>query len=303
MAGPLPLWIDTDNALGSRSGDIDDAFALLALLSSGLPILGISATFGNCPAVESLRNTRALAALLHSHVQNQRANGTPVIPGAASATDSSVDLCEHLSRISIPFRFAALGPLTGLARALEQHPSIKRNLREVIVIGLNLNIPFPTARFFDFNLSRDLPSAKFVLQSNVNLAVIPCDQARRVRLGEADLARLPTPYQNHFIEHARRWFRRARFLKNAKSIPVWDLVAAMYLLKPELFEVSQTQVIFQPGWGFVLRPRSDGSVKVVSGFNPNQVISSFWELFDSTPASSRSLDSSPDDFVPKSTQV
>lgn len=37
-----PIWIDTDNAMGSGSGDIDDAIAISALFAANRNILGVT---------------------------------------------------------------------------------------------------------------------------------------------------------------------------------------------------------------------------------------------------------------------
>src|SRR5947209_14524742 len=41
------LLFDTDNAAGSTSGDVDDAFAVAALLCSGLPVAAVASVGGN----------------------------------------------------------------------------------------------------------------------------------------------------------------------------------------------------------------------------------------------------------------
>ena len=55
---PLRVWIDTDPAITSGNGEVDDGFALLqALHSPELEIVGISAVFGNT----DLANTYPMA--------------------------------------------------------------------------------------------------------------------------------------------------------------------------------------------------------------------------------------------------
>ena len=41
------LLIDSDNAAGSPRGDVDDAFAIAALLRSGLPVAALASVAGN----------------------------------------------------------------------------------------------------------------------------------------------------------------------------------------------------------------------------------------------------------------
>src|SRR5215210_747606 len=57
------LLIDTDNAAGSPRGDVDDAFAIAALLRSGLPVAALSSVAGNTSEALADRNNRTLGAL------------------------------------------------------------------------------------------------------------------------------------------------------------------------------------------------------------------------------------------------
>src|ERR1700712_2555052 len=57
------LLIDTDNAAGSPSGDVDDAFAIAALLRSGLPVAAVASVGGNTGEAAADRNNRALGEI------------------------------------------------------------------------------------------------------------------------------------------------------------------------------------------------------------------------------------------------
>jgi len=58
------LFIDSDNAMGSPSGDVDDGLALAALIRSGATIAAIAAVAGNTSAPLAYDNNRALCQLL-----------------------------------------------------------------------------------------------------------------------------------------------------------------------------------------------------------------------------------------------
>ena len=55
--------IDTDNAAGSPRGDVDDAFAVAALLRSGLQVAALASVAGNTGEAEADRNNRTLGEL------------------------------------------------------------------------------------------------------------------------------------------------------------------------------------------------------------------------------------------------
>jgi inosine-uridine nucleoside N-ribohydrolase len=99
--GEYMLLIDTDNAAGSPRGDVDDAFALAALLRSGLPVAAVSSVAGNTGEAEADRNNRVLGGLC--------GYGGPYLRGVrAGDVPDRIDLWT-----GGPVRFLALGPGTG----------------------------------------------------------------------------------------------------------------------------------------------------------------------------------------------
>ena len=131
---PAPLLIDTDNALGSNAGDVDDGFAIAALLRSGLPVAGLSSVAGNTGEAAADRNNRTLGALCG---HGGRGYGGPFLRGVAAG-----DVVERVDRrldlwSGEPVRVAALGPLTNVAaalRALDQQ-GLRPSVSEIVLVG------------------------------------------------------------------------------------------------------------------------------------------------------------------------
>ena len=102
------LLIDTDNAVGSPAGDVDDAFAIAALLRSGLPVAAVwRASRGNTSEARADRNNRGLGELC--------GYGGPTCEARAGDVPDRIDLWSPA-----PLRFLALGPLTNLAALLDR---------------------------------------------------------------------------------------------------------------------------------------------------------------------------------------
>ena len=60
-AEPIPVWIDTDPAVGEPERDVDDGLALVqAFHSPELDIRGVSVVFGNAPLDRGLPIARRL---------------------------------------------------------------------------------------------------------------------------------------------------------------------------------------------------------------------------------------------------
>lgn len=248
-----PLVIDTDNALGSQSGDIDDGLALAYLMKSGAPIVHISATSGNINAQESFRNTVTLANII----------------GFRGSIVPELSAVHALTALSQPTRVLALGPLTHVAESLDS------NISEIIWVGTNFFHRLPGLRPFDFNLSCDPDSARRVFESKIPMTLVPCDIARKLRLTEDRLTKIGGALGGYIRTHSRRWFRRAMRLKLSRSIPVWDLLAAHFALIPDHFTTQIVGVTLDGFRRLNISPNGK-RVKIVTGFDADAIWSNFF---------------------------
>ncbi|MDQ2970003.1 MAG: nucleoside hydrolase, partial [Acidobacteriota bacterium] len=152
--GPPRVWVDTDIALGAPAGDVDDGFALAALLAASragrVELLGISTVSGNASAAEAEDCARAMAAA--SGVES------PVLRGE-SAEAAIAGLPEGA-------RIVAIGPLSNVAAALSAAPDLasRATLR---LVGGNLSSRgiLPPLWPHEFNLAHDRRAARAVLSA------------------------------------------------------------------------------------------------------------------------------------------
>jgi inosine-uridine nucleoside N-ribohydrolase len=255
-----PVWIDTDNALGSPFGDIDDAIALATLFKSNYPIYAVSNVFGNTFQSLSYQQTHILLQLLNSKV--------PHYSGACNWWSRSSIASQKLAQVNTKIKILALGPLTNIAEALKLNPNLKNNIEEIIFVGTNYQYPLPNWRFFDFNIFKDKTSALEVLQSGVRITLIPCDQARKLRLTAKQVSHFNGPVGDYIYQNSKRWFRRARLLKLQKSIPVWDLTAVLYLLQPAEFSFVPAKLNLSfLNYIQIKKTPLDSQIKTLSSFN------------------------------------
>ena len=206
MRLPMDLWIDSDNALGSRSGDVDDAYAIAALIRGGAPIAALSSCAGNTTEELALANHKRLAAVLGWKGR------------VAGATEARRALADFRGRI------VALGPCTNLVDA--------RQAAEVMVVGGNSSSPgrWPPLWPFEFNLTHDRAAARALFRSNLPLTLFPLNVARQLWVTAADLALLQEPAGAFLRSGSLRWFRHLRRVRLTGRFPVYDLAAAMYAL-------------------------------------------------------------------------
>jgi inosine-uridine nucleoside N-ribohydrolase len=261
------LLIDTDNALGSPCGDVDDGLAIAALLKSGLPIAAIASVSGNTSEERAFRNNQALGALCGYPGPYLRGIDAGSWPVWESGT----------------LQVAALGPLTNLAAALAARGGL--SVSEVVLVGGNTRSRGRWPPFWphEFNLTKDRAATRAVFASDLPLTVVPLDVARRLRVGPREIAELEGPLGDLLRRHSRRWLRRSRLVRGSASFPAFDLAAAAYLLDPESVKVEETRVILHRN-AWVEFGRGKREVRVIRDLDRERIWRRFVGLVNEPPA-------------------
>ncbi len=219
----IPIIIDTDNALGSAKnkffgGDVDDAFALAYLLKSNVPITSIYSVAGNASSLACHVNNLKLCKIMGSEV--------PCLVGD-TAFEVPLSGSDYL----------ALGPLTNLARFIKLGyvPA-----RVVMTLGRTNTLgKWPPFWPMEFNLTKNLPAFQSVLAGDFVKVIVPLDVAYQLKLFRLFKNEMQNSILGkHLWNQSQRWMWRNLLLKGRFSFPVWDLVSAMYLANPEIFQVE-----------------------------------------------------------------
>jgi inosine-uridine nucleoside N-ribohydrolase len=229
------LYIDSDNAHGSPSGDVDDAFALSALISSSLEIKAIASVFGNTSGELAFRNSNTLLEKFQSPLK--------LLAGAEGPEQTS-EASDFLCSNETPLRVIALGPLTNISMALKGKSEVAEHIEEIVIVGSNSvsRGTFPPIWPFEYNLVKDRQATRDVFHSGIPLRIIPLNQAGRLRIQFSQLDAIEGKIGEYLRLESFRWFRRAKLLKLQGSVPIWDLVAAMACIKPELFLFEKSKI-------------------------------------------------------------
>jgi inosine-uridine nucleoside N-ribohydrolase len=282
------VWIDTDLALAPPDdrrarGDVDDAFAIAAvLLSPGPALLGISTVRGNTSARSAARNARALCEAAGRRDVRVVSGDEP---GAAA---------EAIAALPAGTELLALGPLTNVAGALAIDPSLFDRLGAVRMVGGTLSSRglLPPVWPHEFNLSIDPRAARRVFETPGPRILYVLEAARRLRFGRRELDALAasrSPLLRTLAGGSERWMRRSRLL-GRDSFAVWDLVPALDLLGAPGFVRSRRPLAVRLraslpgrlGYGGLRVSRSapgqDGAraIEVVTGLDP-AILLERWE--------------------------
>jgi inosine-uridine nucleoside N-ribohydrolase len=213
------LWIDTDIALGATRGDVDDGWALAALIRAAerskgrIKIVGISACDGNTDAATAFDcAARLLTAMQQNHLL--------LVPRAEAAA--------HIARLGTGSQIVALGPLTNIATALDIDATLATR-SSVVTVGGVLHWTSFRRRLSDLNISRNRHAATLVHENFLHAQRYPLDVIDQLKLDVPSMARIAHSGAAgmYLARHSARWLRGARWRHGRAAFPVWDLVAAL----------------------------------------------------------------------------
>jgi inosine-uridine nucleoside N-ribohydrolase len=237
----VPVWIDTDPALGEPDRDVDDGFALIqAFKSPELDIRGISVVAGNAPLDRGL----PIAARL---VREFGPAGVKVHAGAAGAGERGRESAASLAMADAlragPLTILALGPATNVATLLERHPDLaSRIVRIVAVAGRRPGQRFTTGTLNerghrDLNFELDPEAFRVILGSGVPLALTPFEISSKIWITAPDLDRLEAggPAARALAGPARHWLDLWRKLFSVDGFNPFDTLAVAYAASPAGF--------------------------------------------------------------------
>ena len=287
------LVIDTDAAgLTRLAMDIDDDVALLMALQQH--VAAITITWGNAPAAMSKEAAKHLLArvarsdvplYLGSECSWPLPHACP-IPVATDASRAISRLgAAHPRQVTL----VALGPLSNVAVALRDSPSLANQLKAIVMVGGSINPRASLAARLaaNFYWLPDLYSAEMVFGSRLRKVLVPIETMASAYLEEGDLMSLRDQccslhpsypsgaavcdYLPAMVTKAKarvmdRLFPDRAPVQSAALVP-WDAVVMAYVQNPALFSPEQLFVASLRWHGVTLSPvagRANASEPFVS---------------------------------------
>jgi inosine-uridine nucleoside N-ribohydrolase len=249
----LPVWIDTDPACGQgATNDVDDCWALMmALRSPELNIRGISTTFGNTKGETALQVARQAIAHLggaartpiyegshDSAERTLRERGSP----AWKSTQASAAIASMLHREKLTI--IAQGPLTNIATVIINYPDLVKNIDRIVIVAGKRpgNLFHPGQQwwfhFRDFNIRKDTPAAKIVLDSGIPLILTPFELATKVTIMRSDLDKLASGDEaaQWLWQVSQPWMSFWEDNLHKQGFHPFDALAVGYVTMPDLFD-------------------------------------------------------------------
>ena len=290
MPSTHKIIIDTDPGQ-------DDALAiLLALASSELEVLGITAVAGNVLLKLTENNARkicelagkpetrvfagAIRPLVRTLVTAEEVHGKTGLDGPdlpepkmplqkQYAVDFIVETL--MSEPSGTVTLCALGPLTNVALALIREPKIAGRIKQIVLMGGGFfeggNVT-PTA---EFNIYVDPHAADVVFRSGVSIVAMPLDVTHKALTTGKRIAafrKLGTRVGVATAEMLEFFERFDEEKYGSDGGPLHDPCVIAYLLRPELFKGRHCNVTVETAseltmgmtvidwWGVTKRPKN-----------------------------------------------
>jgi purine nucleosidase len=244
---PEAVIIDTDPAIGIPLHDVDDALAIACMLAMprDFEVVAVTSVFGN----SSLANTTAKAREV---LQVAGHGDVPVRPGARRAkdlgteTDASRAMSSYARAHPGKLTVLAIGPLTNVATAGLQE-AFYEDVGRIVIMGgaLEAGYGLPVVSPFELNFFKDTEAAAAVLAAPCEKVVLTGDVCRQVVFSRREIDALhlmPGATARYLARHIEPWYRVNRLapVPWKEGFVPWDVVAAVYLNRPELFEERET---------------------------------------------------------------
>ena len=252
---------------------VDDAIALyFALAHPGIDVVGITTTFGNVSVEQAATNALYLTALCNRDIPVTRGVATPWAkpgeppPDFIHGTDGLGNLSSRVAttnqldpRASAQFivdmararpgeiTLVAVGPLGNLSLALKLDPDLPKLVQEVIIMGGTVVEPGNVSPVAEANIWNDPHAADAVFTAPWKLTMVGLDVTHRV-VTELTLFKKIADHHRHIatdtLHHAVAFYATfySGLHKHLALNPgcfAHDLLAFMYLVKPELFTLER----------------------------------------------------------------
>jgi uridine nucleosidase len=242
---------------------------LLALRSPEIEVLGVTTVFGNTDVEATTRNALNLldfagrtdipvakgaaqplvkppgptAEYVHGDDAMGNIGWTRVNNPAQHAVDRSAaqfiagTVMAHPGRVTL----VGVGPLTNLALALQQEPSIAQAVREVVIMGGNVLAPGNVSPFAEANIHSDPHAAAALFNAGWHVTMVGLDVTQATHMDDGyirDLARSGDPFGvfvSRIVPFYQQFHREWHGYEHG-AMDTHDPSAVAYVIDPTLFK-------------------------------------------------------------------
>lgn len=250
-----PIIIDTDPG-------IDDALAIaIALFSDELDVKLITTVAGNVGLDKVTYNAlRLLKYFEREDIPVAMGADSPLIrpyedasnvhgksgmegfdfeePTISAIKENAVDAMRKVIMESAePVTLVPIAPLTNIALLLKTYPEVKKNIREIVMMGGSASRGNKGV-MSEFNVALDPETAHMVFHSGVKLTMVGLDVGLKALVLPQDSERIKDMNKTGAMAYCL--FKKYRGGSFNTGLKMYDSSAIAYLLAPEMFTAEET---------------------------------------------------------------
>jgi purine nucleosidase len=263
--------------LMDHDGGVDDYLSTALLLTmEHLQVLGIVVTPADCyigPAVGATRKLLDLLGRSDIPVAESTVRGLNPFPRLFRRDSFTIDhlpILNETETIRTPLAaetgqafmvrvlheapeqvtILSTGPLSTIAAALEQDPSIEYKIKELIWMGGALNVPGNVDKIIEggqdgsaeWNVYWDPPAAHRVWQTDIPITLCPLDITNNVPVTSEFVRTIARNRRFPLSDFAGQCYA----LVTHQDYFFWDVLTTAYLGRPDLFELRRWETAIIP---------------------------------------------------------
>lgn len=250
-----PIIIDTDPG-------IDDALAIaIALFSDELDVKLITTVAGNVGLDKVTYNALRLlkyferedipvamgaeSPLIRPYEDASNVHGKSGMegfdfeePSVGAIKENAVDAMRKVIMESDePVTLVPIAPLTNIALLLKTYPEVKKNIREIVMMGGSASRGNKGV-MSEFNVALDPEAAHMVFHSGVKLTMVGLDVGLKALVLPQDSERIKDMNKTGAMAYCL--FKKYRGGSFNTGLKMYDSSAVAYLLAPEMFTAEET---------------------------------------------------------------
>lgn len=242
----IKVIFDCDNTMGLPNKDVDDGLTLMYLIGNkAIDLLGVTTTFGN----SNIEDVFAATAKLFKDLN---ITNIPLKKGSAKGSDRRSEAAKFLVDIVNKYpnevTILATGSLSNLYGAYLLDNDFYKKIKEIVLMGgLTKPLIINGKNLNELNFSVDNEASHNVLHSGAKVTTMTGHICLQAEFKKEEYERLmdnkDIPSYVYIKENSYAWFEYFRELFNTEGFFNWDIVSAIYITNPELFDDNFESIV------------------------------------------------------------
>lgn len=253
---------DCDNTMGLDNRDIDDGLALVYLVENkDVELLGVCTTYANDSLEYVYKQTLELVEDLGINLNVYKGRGKFEMndytgfgykrfedDGNFESNEAAKFIVEMANKYPNEIDLLATGSMQNLCDAYMIDNEIGEKLNSVVLMGgITGDLYFGDKIMKELNFSVCPKGAEVVIKKYKNVSILTGNRCMDVEFGINELDKvkaLGNNIKNEFIiNKIEKWMREFKEKYNYDSIVLWDVIAAIYLMNPDMFRDDFMSVV------------------------------------------------------------